>query len=104
MSTVASLRDHAHSSLLRELETSIRDGSHLQRVSTLRRVTDLFVYRAEQYDNEQVKLFDDVIVRLSAEIEKTALAELANRLAPFANRWATTWPPSWPAVRRRRSR
>ncbi|HEX5779351.1 MAG TPA: DUF2336 domain-containing protein [Xanthobacteraceae bacterium] len=85
MSTVASLRDHAHSSLLRELETSIRDGSHLQRVSTLRRVTDLFVYRAEQYDNEQVKLFDDVIVRLSAEIEKTALAELANRLAPIPN-------------------
>jgi uncharacterized protein (DUF2336 family) len=85
MATVANLRDHAHLSLLRELETSIRDGSHLQRVSTLRRVTDLFVYRAEQYDNEQVKLFDDVIVRLSAEIEKTALAELANRLAPIPN-------------------
>ena len=44
-----------------------------------------FVYRAEQYDKEQVKLFDDVIVRLSAEIEKTALAELAIRLAPIPN-------------------
>lgn len=85
MATVANLRDHAHSSLLRELEISIRDGSHLQRVNTLRRVTDLFVHRAEQYDNEQVRLFDDVIVRLSAEIEKTALAELANRLAPIPN-------------------
>lgn len=85
MATVANLRDHAHSSLLRELEISIRNGSHLQRVNTLRRVTDLFVHRAEEYDNEQIKLFDDVIARLSAEIEKTALAELANRLAPIPN-------------------
>jgi len=84
MAAVANIREH-QSSLLRELEMSIRDGSHLQRVSTLRRVTDLFVFRAEQYDNEQVKLFDGVIVRLAAEIEKTALAELADRLAPIRN-------------------
>jgi uncharacterized protein (DUF2336 family) len=84
MATVATLRE-PQSSLLRELEMSIRDGSHLQRVSTLRRVTDLFVFRAEQYDNEQVKLFDDVIGRLAVEIEKTALAELASRLASIPN-------------------
>jgi uncharacterized protein (DUF2336 family) len=71
--------------LIRQLEESIRGGSPDQRVVTLRRVTDLFVHRAEQYDDEQVKLFDGVIGRLAAEIEKTALAELANRLAPVAN-------------------
>ncbi len=75
----------AQASLIRELEDSIRDGSHLQRVNTLRRVTDLFVDRAEQYDSEQVVLFDSVIGRLAAEIEKAALAELAGRLAPIPN-------------------
>jgi uncharacterized protein (DUF2336 family) len=84
MAATATLRD-PQGSLLRELEMSIRDGSHDQRVSTLRRVTDLFVGRAEEYDNEQVRLFDDVIGRLAAEIEKTALAELSDRLAPIRN-------------------
>ena len=73
---------NARASLLQELETSIRDGSPNQRITTLRRVTDLFIRGAEQYDEEQVKLFDDVIGRLAAEIEKTALVELAHRLAP----------------------
>lgn len=75
----------AQASLIRELEDSIRDGDHSQRVTALRRVTDLFVHRAEQYDAEQIELFDSVIGRLAAEIEKTALAELAGRLAPIPN-------------------
>ena len=75
----------AHASLIRELEESIRGGSHDHRVLTLRRVTDLFVHRAEQYDEEQVKLFDGVIGQLAAEIEKSALSELVSRLAPIAN-------------------
>jgi uncharacterized protein (DUF2336 family) len=75
----------AQASLLRELEESIRVGDHDQRVTTLRRVTDLFVHRAEQYDAEQVALFDNVIIRLAAEIEKTALSELSGRLAPLNN-------------------
>jgi uncharacterized protein (DUF2336 family) len=76
---------NAHASMLQELETSIRDGSPNQRITTLRRVTDLFLRGAERYDEEQVKLFDHVIGRLAAEIEKTALAELARRLAPVEN-------------------
>jgi len=72
-------------SLLRELEDSIRKGTSDQRVSTLRRVTDLFIHRAEQLDEEQIRLFDDVIGRLAAEIEEAALAELSYRLAPVPN-------------------
>lgn len=84
--TAAAMKMQAEqTSLIRELEASIRAGSPAQRVTTLRRVTDLFVDRAEQYDAEQVRLFDTVIVRLAAEIEKGALAELAGRLAPIAN-------------------
>lgn len=72
-------------SLIHELESSIRDGSPDQRVATLRRVTDLFVHRAELYDDEQIRLFDEVIVRLAAEMETAALAELSARLAPVPN-------------------
>ncbi|MCC6949212.1 MAG: DUF2336 domain-containing protein [Bradyrhizobiaceae bacterium] len=72
-------------SLIRELEDSIRKGSNDQRVTTLRRVTDLFLHRAERLDEEQIRLFDDVIGRLAAEIEEAALAELSRRLAPVEN-------------------
>lgn len=72
-------------SMIQELERSIRDGSPNQRITTLRRVTDLFIKGADRFDEEQIKLFDHVIGRLAAEIEKTALAELANRFAPIGN-------------------
>jgi uncharacterized protein (DUF2336 family) len=75
----------AQQSMIRELELSIRDGTPGQRIATLRRVTDLFISGAERFDEEQVRLFESVIVRLAVEIEKTALAELSNRLAPISN-------------------
>lgn len=75
----------AHTSMIRELETSIRDGSPNQRITTLRRVTDLFIRGAERYDDEQVQLFDQVISQIAAEMENTALSELAQRLAPLGN-------------------
>jgi len=77
-------------STIRELEQSIRDGSSEKRVTTLRRVTDLFVIHAERFDEEQVALFDDVIGRLAAEIETAARAELAERLASIPNAPAGT--------------
>lgn len=76
---------NAQLSIIRELEDSIRRGSSDQRITTLRRVADLFISRADSLDEEQVGLFDDVIGRLAAEIEKTARAELARRLAPIPN-------------------
>jgi uncharacterized protein (DUF2336 family) len=79
------MQSSAHQSMIRELELSIRDGTPSQRISTLRRVTDLFISGAERFDEEQVRLFDHVIARLAVEIEKTALAELSSRLAPISN-------------------
>lgn len=76
---------NARTSTIRELEASIRTGSSDRRITTLRRVTDLFVVHAERFDDQQIELFDDVIGRLAAEIEQAALAELAGRLAPVAN-------------------
>jgi len=72
-------------SLIDELETSIETGSETKRSTTLRRVTDLFVYRAADLSEEQVDIFDDVIGRLAKRMEFKARAELSRRLAPINN-------------------
>jgi uncharacterized protein (DUF2336 family) len=69
-------------SILAELEDAIANGTSAKRVETLRRVTDLFMFGASQYTEEQVGVFDSVIARLADDIEARARAELAQRLAP----------------------
>jgi len=71
-------------SLIAELDEAIQSGSSDRRIATLRRVTDLFLSQAGQYDPEQIDLFDDVLLRLIGHIETRALAELGERLAPVA--------------------
>lgn len=73
-----------NNSLIAEVESAISSGSADKRVETLRRITDLFMLRADNYSDEQVEVFDDVISRLADEIESQARAELAKRLAPVA--------------------
>ncbi|MGP0092069.1 MAG: DUF2336 domain-containing protein [Xanthobacteraceae bacterium] len=72
-------------SLIHELEDAMQSGSSAKRVTTLRRVTDLFVDSAEELQDEQIALFDDVLSRLVEEIGLRARAELSNRMAPIAN-------------------
>ena len=69
-------------SIISELEDAVSGGSSAKRVSTLRRVTDLFLHDAERLSDEQVKVFDDVLCFLIARVETRARAELARRLAP----------------------
>ena len=69
-------------SLISELEDAVSNGSAAKRVSTLRRVTDLFLHDGERLNDEQVKVFDDVLCFLVARVETRARAELAKRLAP----------------------
>jgi uncharacterized protein (DUF2336 family) len=80
---------HAPRSLIAEIENAIASGSSQRRVETLRRVTDLFMVSADDYSDEQVDVFDDVISRLADKIEIRARAELAHRLAPVQNAPAT---------------
>jgi len=47
----------------------------------LERITDLFAAGSRGYSGEQIALFDDVLQKLSADIEVKARARLANRLA-----------------------
>lgn len=72
----------ARSSLISELEQSIRHGTRDERVTSLRRVTDLFLTTADRLNDEQISVFDDVIGRLIERIESNALVELSRRLAP----------------------
>lgn len=70
--------------LLEELQTALSHGTVAHRVETLRRVTDLFVGNASDYSDDHVRVFDDVFQCLIEQIETSAKALLADRLAPIA--------------------
>lgn len=76
---------HARHSLIGELESAFQSRSQERRVETLRRVTDLFLANSERFTDEQVKMFDEVLLHLIKRIETKALIELSERLAPIEN-------------------
>ncbi|MBI3698909.1 MAG: DUF2336 domain-containing protein [Afipia sp.] len=69
--------------LLGELQNALQHGTVARRVETLRRVTDLFLNGVVEYSDEQIAVFDDVFNCLIQEIEISAKALLATRLAPI---------------------
>jgi uncharacterized protein (DUF2336 family) len=71
--------------LLDELEAAVASGTSTRRVEILTQVTDLFVGGAPRFSDDQVGLFDDVMLRLVNTIETKARAKLADRLASIAN-------------------
>lgn len=71
--------------LLDELEAALASGTNTRRIEMLTRITDLFIDGAPRFSEDQIGLFDDVMVRLVATIEAKARARLAYRLAPIAN-------------------
>jgi uncharacterized protein (DUF2336 family) len=75
----------AAASLIPELEEVLQHGSPDRRTEMLGRITTLFLDRANQYNEEHVGLFDDVLGRLIVEIESKARAELSRVLAPVNN-------------------
>jgi uncharacterized protein (DUF2336 family) len=73
----------AELAFIREVENSIVGASAQRRNEMLRRVTDLFLSTVDDFGCEDLSIFDDVLIRLAAEIELTARALLARRLAPI---------------------
>jgi uncharacterized protein (DUF2336 family) len=67
--------------LIDELEIAMQSGPAADRNGTLRRITDLFLRDAARLNEEQIRLFDDVLCLLTSKIEKAARVELAKRLA-----------------------
>lgn len=68
-----------------DLEEALKNGSPEKRVVTLRRVTDLFLTDCDRLNEQQVKVFDDVLMHLVQRVEVSVLAELSHNLAPIDN-------------------
>lgn len=75
----------AQNSLIHELEDALSQGSAERRERTLRRVTDLFVFGSSHFSGDHIAVFDGVFSHLVADIEQSARAALAERLAPIPN-------------------
>jgi uncharacterized protein (DUF2336 family) len=71
--------------LLSEVDEAMASGSATRRGKIVRHITDLFIVGAAQCADQEIALFDDVLTRLAAEIEVSARALLAVRLAPIGN-------------------
>lgn len=72
-------------SIISELEEAVRSGSSEQRVGKLRQVTDLFLQTGDRLTEEQIHVFDEVLLHLTVRIESRILADLSGRLAPLHN-------------------
>jgi uncharacterized protein (DUF2336 family) len=79
------LRMSAPASLIPELEEVLQQGSPERRAETLKRITAFFLDGASRFNDDHVRLFDQVFSRLIAEIETKARSELSHRLAPVGN-------------------
>ena len=64
-----------------ELEGALKSGTPGKRTEVLRQVTALFANGAGKLSEQQISLFDDVMIHLITHIGKEALAELSARLA-----------------------
>jgi uncharacterized protein (DUF2336 family) len=74
-----------NSSPIADLEDALKSGSPEKRVETLRRITDLFLNDCDRLNEQQVRVFDDVLVHLIQRVEINALAQLSHSLAPVDN-------------------
>lgn len=74
---------NAELALIREVESSIAAVSASRRGDMLQKVVDLFCAASDEPFYEDLSVFDDVFVRLAADIELEARALLASRLAPM---------------------
>src|SRR5476649_1253488 len=72
-------------SLFDDLDAALQSGSPEKRVAMLRQVTDLFLSESDRLNEEQINVFDNVLVRLIERIETRTLVEISERLAPVAN-------------------
>jgi hypothetical protein len=76
----------ARESLIAEIELAIKNGPERDRVTTLRRVTDLFLNDADRLNEEQITVFDDVLCLLIRKIEDGALIGWASGLPRSTHR------------------
>jgi hypothetical protein len=66
-----------------EIENAITSGTSAKRLRALKRVSDLFATGSSRYSNDEIAVFDDVLLKLAELVETDARARLARRLAPL---------------------
>ena len=71
--------------LFDDLDAALQSSSSEKRVGMLRKVTDLFLSEADRLSEEQVGVFDSVLIQLIERIETGTLAEISQRLASITN-------------------
>ena len=72
-------------SILDDLVSPVAGATAKHRLKIIDGVADLFAAGSRSYSDEQISLFDDVLRRLTADIEVKARATLAHRLAVIDN-------------------
>lgn len=72
-------------SLIPELEEVLHNGTPEKHGEMLRQITTLFLQDADRFNEDHIRLFDDVFGLLIEEIETKARAELSVRIAPVGN-------------------
>jgi uncharacterized protein (DUF2336 family) len=75
------MSEAASTALIEELESAVQGGSSERRLQMLRQVTDLFLSDADRLNENQIGVFDDVLVRLMEQMETRALAQLGTTLS-----------------------
>jgi uncharacterized protein (DUF2336 family) len=78
------MTDAASAVLIAELEGAVNGRSPERRVKMLRQVTDLFLSDADRLNENQIGVFDDVLVRLIERMESRTLAQLSTTLSNSA--------------------
>lgn len=69
--------------LIAELEAHLAVAPPDWRRAALRQILELFLCRADDYSDEQVTVFDDVMCTLIEMKDRSTLVELSNRLSPL---------------------
>lgn len=92
-------------SIIAELEDAVRTGSPAERVETLRQVTNLFLHDGARLNEEQVKIFDDVMCLLIAGSKAAPGPNSASgwrrsrsRRRKSCSSWHGTMKSLWPAT------
>src|SRR5579872_2686013 len=71
----------ANLSIVDEIDAALSVASDAKGLEAVKRVTDLFLSSAGQYNAEQIELFDNVLERLIKTIEIRAIADISARIA-----------------------
>ena len=68
-----------------DLDAALQSGSLEKCVAMLRQITELFLSKVDNLDEEQIAIFDQVLVRLVEIVETRTLAEISASIAAVAN-------------------